>query len=549
MTFPAPSIKVLILGGAGEIGMNSLVIEKNHRLIMIDCGLAFPAEENLGVELKIPDFQWVIERAKNLDGIILTHGHEDHIGALPYLLKHIKPKIYATAFTLELVKEKLREHKLLKKSLLNQIYAGERIKIGEFDMEFIQTSHSIVDGVAVAIHTEQGIILHSGDFKIDPTPIDGKKMDLTTFSRLGEQGVLAFFSDSTNVEQEGYTPSEREVGKALLEIFQQAKGRVIVAVFASHIHRIQQVLDCAHQLKRKVLVYGRSIESTTKIAHRLGYLSYPPNLLVSLSQAQTIIPERLVILTTGSQAEPKSVLRKMASSAHPKLKIIPGDTVVLSSKLIPGNEKAIENMINDLYRLGAEVFYEKVSEIHCSGHAGKEELKLMLELVKPSYLVPIHGEYRHLVKHKELALEMGMKPEQCLVVENGSLIEFKNRKAQIKKSIELVPEFVDDGRREIPAQIVKQRAQMASQGAVFVSLSRNNEKSSFKLKLKTFGLVPEREYQGLIFEAQKKCGEKIKPLLELNASKEELEKAVKNSVKKFFKKRLGKNPAIIVNIF
>ena len=537
-------IRALILGGAGEIGMNCLLLQERKRIIMIDCGVAFPSRFLPGVDVLIPDFQWIEQRAHLLEGIVLTHGHEDHIGALPYFLKRVDVPVYGTRSTLGLIEEKLKEHRLKKAKLL-EIKAGEKRQIGGFDLEFIQTCHSVVDGVAVAWHSEQGIILHSGDFKLDPTPVDGKVMDLNALSRLGEQGVLAFFSDSTNVEQEGYTPSEQEVGKTLQEIFLQAKGRIIVSVFSSHIQRIQQVLDTAQKLKRKVLIYGKSIEASTRIAHQLGYLSYPSTLLVSLNQARAQSPDKIIILTTGSQAEPLSVLSRMAKQEHPHLKILPGDVVVLSSKFIPGNEIAIQELINQLYRLGAEVFYEKTSEIHCSGHAGQEELKIVLGLVRPKYLIPIHGEYRHLVKHKQLAIESGLKPEQCLVVEDGEMIEFENQHARIISRINLTPEYLNGSKKLVPQVVIQERLQMAEQGLVLVSLDAN--RSNPRIKLKTMGLLLEREAQELLFEAEEQSKNRLKFLLEKNSSKTEIEKSLKKYLKKFFKRHLGHTPVIIIN--
>ncbi len=537
-------IRALILGGAGEIGMNCLLLQEGKRLIMIDCGVGFPSQFLPGVDVIIPDFQWIEQRASRLQGVILTHGHEDHIGALPYFLKRVDVPVYGTRFTLGLVEEKLKEHRLKKAKLL-EIKAGEKRQIGGFDLEFIQTCHSVVDGVAIAWHSKQGIILHSGDFKLDPTPIDGKVMDLNALSRLGEQGVLAFFSDSTNVEQEGYTPSEQEVGKTLQEIFLQAKGRIIVSVFSSHIQRIQQVLDTAQKLKRKVLIYGKSIESTSRIAHQLGYLSYPPTLLVSLNQARALAPNKLLILTTGSQAEPLSVLTRMANNQHPHLKVLPGDVIVLSSKFIPGNEIAIQELINQLYRLGAEVYYEKTSEIHCSGHASQEELKIVLGLVRPKYLIPIHGEYRHLVKHKQLAIEAGMNPEQCLVVEDGDMIEFQNQQAEIISKITLIPEYLNGSRETVPQTIIQERLQMAEQGLVLVSLVL--DKAHPRIKLKTAGLILEREAQELLFQAEELCENRLKSLLEKNSSKEEIEKSLRKTLKKFFKKQLGHTPLVLIN--
>jgi len=545
------SLRVVILGGAGEIGLNCMVIEEKGELLMIDCGVAFPQDQVLGAELKIPDFSWVLERKQSLAGIVLTHGHEDHIGALPYLLKAVNCPVYGTSLTLGLVEERLREGKLAKKTRLVEVCAGERRKVGNFDLEFIQSSHSFADVVAIGLRTEQGILLHSGDFKLDPTPVDGKRMDLNALSRLGEEGVLAFFSDSTNVEQEGYTPSEREVGKALLEFFQQAKGRIIVALFASHIHRIQQVLDASQAVGRKVLIYGRSMEANTSIAEDLGYLSISGSVLAPLNKARNFPPEKLVVITTGSQGEPLSVLARMARGEHKSLKIFPGDTVILSSKFIPGNERAINRLIDDLYRKGAEVFYEKVSEIHCSGHASQEELKLALSLVRPKYLVPVHGEYRHLVKHKQLALRMGFKEEQCLVVEDGQVIEFYEREARLKERLNLEPISLDGNREGIPDTVLRERLRLAQSGVVFGSVGINREKRQrvSDAVLKFFGAVSEQEASYFLAIAKKGLEQKLDFLLkERSYSNSELEEELRKELRRLFKGQLGRRPRIFITV-
>ncbi len=543
------ALKLVFLGGAGEIGMNCLALERGGELLLVDCGVAFPSEQILGVELKIPDLRWVYSRKDRLIGVVLTHGHEDHIGAIPFLLRNADVPVYGTRLTLGLVKAKLEEYHLHKKPRLLPIAAGERRQIGSFDLEFIQTSHSIADVVAIAWRTEQGIILHSSDFKLDPTPVDGKRMDLNKLARLGEEGVLAFLSDSTNVEQEGYTPSEREVGKALFEIFKEAKGRIVVASFASHIHRIQQVVEAASALGRKVLIQGRSMEATSKIANELGYLSFPPTLLIPVQKARSVPPEKLVVITTGSQGEPLSVLSRMARGEHKQLKVIPGDTVVLSSKFIPGNEKAIQNLINDLYRRGAEVFYEKVSEIHCSGHASREELKLVISLVRPKYFIPVHGEYRHLVKHKQLALQMGVKEDRCLVVENGAVVEFDDGAGKVLERMALEPEFLDGNRARVPAHILKGRARLAQAGAIFLSVAIDRErKQVLELKLKTPGALEETENNGLLLEAKGKCEHRLKQLELDRTSAVEIEDQLLAELKRFFKAKFRRRPLVLVSV-
>jgi ribonuclease J len=544
-------LRVLVLGGAGEIGLNCFVFEQNGELLLIDCGIDFPEDPVLGVELMIPDLRWVIERKEKLAGIVLTHGHEDHIGGVPFLLREAEAPVFGTRLTLGLLQEKLREHKLLKRTRLEQVSAGERRKIGGFEVEFIQSSHSIADVVAIALRTEQGVVLHSGDFKLDPTPVDGRRMDLNALARLGEEGVLAFFSDSTNVEQAGYTPSEREVGKALFEIFKQAPGRIIVALFASHVHRIQQVADAADALGRKVLIQGRSMEANTRIAQDLGYLNIPSQLLVSLNQSKHQPSEQMVVITTGSQGEPLSALSRMVRGEHKQLKIAPGDTVIFSSKFIPGNERAIQNLINELYRQGAEVFYETVSEIHCSGHASQEELKFVLGLVRPKFFIPVHGEYRHLVKHKQLAVQNGLLPEQCLVVDDGALIEFSQGRARVIDKLELAPEFLDSSRNRVPASVLKERLKLAGAGAVFVdaAVNRLHRHRQGRVELKASGVTGEGAGEELMSEARLKCEEKMDGSLKSGKYlREELEEQLRTELRRFFKHRLARKPVLVISI-
>jgi ribonuclease J len=546
-----PPLRVLVLGGAGEIGLNCFVFEQNGELLIIDCGIDFPEDQVLGVELMIPDLRWVIERKERLAGIVLTHGHEDHIGGLPFLLREAEAPVFGTRLTLGLLQEKLREHKLLKRTRLEQVSAGERRKVGGFEVEFIQSSHSIADVVAIALRTEQGIVLHSGDFKLDPTPVDGKRMDLNALARLGEEGVLAFFSDSTNVEQAGYTPSEREVGKALFEIFEKAPDRIIIALFASHIHRIQQVVDAAQALGRKVLIQGRSMEANTRIAQELGYLHIPSSVLVSLGQSRNTAHDKLVVITTGSQGEPLSALSRMVRGEHKQLKIIPGDTVIFSSKFIPGNERAIQNMINELYRQGAEVFYETVSEIHCSGHASQEELKFVLSLVNPKFFIPVHGEYRHLVKHKQLAVQNGMKPENCLVVDDGTMIEFSEGRARVIDQLELEPEFLDSSRNRVPAMVLKERLKLAQAGVVFVDVAVNklHRQRQGRVQLQASGVTSEEKDDSLFAEARARCEERVDGLLKSGKySAEDMDEQLRTELKRFFKHRLARKPVLMISI-
>ena len=395
-------LSVIPLGGVEEIGLNMTVLEYGNDIIVIDAGLMFPEEDMLGVDFVIPEFSYLLANREKIKGIIITHGHEDHTGALPFLLKEIDIPVYGTPLTLGLVKEKLREHNLEKAQLVS-VRPRETVQLGVFSVEFVRVTHSIVDGVGLGIKTPRGLVVHTGDFKLDPTPVDGQLMDFHKFSEYGEQGTLLLLSDSTNAEKGGFTYSEKEVRRAFEDIFSQTTGRIIIATFASNIHRIQQAIDVAVKYGRKIILCGKSIVSNAQIALDLGYLSIPQNTWLTLEDLKNLEDNEVVIITTGSQGEPMSVMSRIATNEHKVIKIKEGDTVVFSAKMIPGNERSIGRIINHLFRQGANVVYEKVSEVHVSGHASKEELKLMLNLVRPKYFMPVHGEYRHLVYHSLLA--------------------------------------------------------------------------------------------------------------------------------------------------
>lgn len=469
-------VKFVALGGLGEIGLNIMAIECGEDIIVIDAGLMFPEDDMLGIDIVIPDFTYLRQNRQRLRALIITHGHEDHIGAIPFLLREFSMPIYGTSLTLALIREKLKEHGLLDRSQLVQVMARECITIGPFTIEFIQTCHSIPDSVGLAIRTPIGILIHSGDFKIDHTPVDGKKLDMAKFGTYGEEGVLALFSDSTNVEREGYTLSEKDVGATLKQIFQERTGRIIVAVFASNLHRIQQVIKLAKEFHRKVLLNGKSMLINVRIARELDYLDFPSEDEITLQDLPRTPDSEVLMLTTGSQGEPMSALTRMAFNDHRKLKVKPGDTIILSSKFIPGNEKTIQNIINHLYRLGAEVIHEQVQDIHVSGHAYREELKAMINIVRPRFFIPVHGEYRHLVKHRQLALAMGMLPDQCLLPVNGDVIIFSTNGAAIEERAETGRVFVDGkGVGDVGGLVLRDRRHLAEDGLVIVSLVINKE--------------------------------------------------------------------------
>ena len=417
-------LQIIPLGGIGEIGKNMFVIRYKDEIIVIDSGLAFPGDEMLGIDIVIPDITYLVENKDKILAIILTHGHEDHIGALPYVLQQINVPIYGTKLTLGLVQGKLREHHILANCELNMINPDEKLEIGSFKMEFFRTNHSIPDSVGIAIKTPVGTVVHTGDFKFDQTPVNADPTDYYKLARIGEKGVLVALSDSTNAERPGYTLSEKEVGASIMEIFRTAKQRIILATFASNVHRIQQVIDAACHYKRKVAVVGRSMVNVVAIAQELGYLNVCEGTLVDVDDLNAMPPEKACIITTGSQGEPMSALTRISMAEHRKVEIRHGDTVIIAATPIPGNEKLVSRTIDNLFRRGANVIYERISGIHVSGHASQEELKLMLNLLKPKYLIPIHGEYRHLIHHRKVAGKVGIPEENVFVSENGQVLEF-----------------------------------------------------------------------------------------------------------------------------
>ncbi|MEW6740749.1 MAG: ribonuclease J [Nitrospirota bacterium] len=463
-----PQLLIIPLGGLEEIGLNMTVFQCSDDLIIVDAGLMFPEEDMLGVDFVIPDFSYILENREKVRGIVLTHGHEDHTGALPFLLKEINVPVYGTPLTLALVKEKLREHNITDISLV-PIKPRDTINLGVFDIEFMRVTHSIVDGVGLGIKTPLGNIIHTGDFKLDPTPVDGELMDFHKFSEYGEKGTLLMLSDSTNAEKGGFTFSEKEVRRAFEDIFSKKKGRIIIATFASNIHRIQQVIDVALQYGRRIIMCGKSMVANSQIALDLGYLKMPENTWVRLENLKDLPDDKVVIITTGSQGEPMSVLSRIAIDEHKHIKIKEGDTVILSAKMIPGNERSIGRIINHLMRRGADVIYEKVSEIHVSGHASKEELKLMINLVRPKYFMPIHGEYRHLKYHAKLAEKSGIPHENIFVMEDGEILEITETGASKNGKINSGRIFIDGkGIGGVEDMVLRDRKRLAHDGIVIV---------------------------------------------------------------------------------
>src|ERR687895_501783 len=465
-------LRIIPLGGLGEFGLNMMLLEYSDSAIAIDCGLMFPGADLLGIDLVIPDVSYLIEKKDKLKAILLTHAHEDHVGALPFILNHFSVPIFGTRLTLGLINNKLREHDLDGTVETREITAGESWDLGPFKLEGIRVTHSLMDCLALAIQTPVGTIIHTGDFKIDNTPMEGAIFDFQRFAAYGEKGVLLLLSDSTNVERRGHTGSEREVGTNLEQIFQQSSGRVLVSTFASSIPRIQQVLEISERCDRRVVLSGRSMVRNSQVAADLGYLRIPRSFMTENDRWQDLSPDRVTFLTTGSQGEPLSVLHRVALDDHKTIKIQPGDNVILSSKFIPGNEKVISNLINHLYRRGAEVHYEKVSEIHVSGHASQEELKTMLQLTRPRYFVPIHGEYRHLVRHRQLAQDVGVPEQNCFILEDGDVLELTAQSARKVEPVQVGRVFVDGkGVGDVGDVVIRDRRHLSEDGMVLVVMA------------------------------------------------------------------------------
>ncbi|MCB2169476.1 MAG: ribonuclease J [Deltaproteobacteria bacterium] len=489
-------LKIIPLGGLGEIGLNMMVFEYRGTLFIVDCGLMFPEDYMLGVDFVIPDMDYIRTNREKVAAIVLTHAHEDHIGALPFLLRIVNAPVFGTPFTLGVVRNKLEEFGLAQSARLHEIQAGGRIKLGEFQLEFIRVRHSVVDGVGLAIETPLGAIIHTGDFKISHSNRDGMATDVNRFAMYGQKGTLALLSDSTNVEKEGYTISAEVIGAALARVTEGRKGRIIVALFASNITRIQQIVNIARSREKKIVFNGRSIEVSVKLAKALGYLQIPAEMEIDIDDIGYYPDDEIILVTTGSQGEPMSVLARMAAGTHKHIKIRKEDTIILSSKFIPGNERAIAGIINRLYRLGADVIYEKISEIHVSGHAFREELKLMINLTKPRYFIPIHGEYRHLTLHARLAQEVGIPSERILLAENGQVIEFDEKGGRLRERVGTGRVLIDGkGVGDVGRSVLKERRNLSEHGLVVVAMALDEDTGTV-----VYG--PEIFSRGFVFEME-----------------------------------------------
>src|SRR5438552_3767975 len=542
-------LKIIPLGGLGEFGLNMMLLECGGAAIAIDCGLMFPGADLLGIDLVIPDVSYLLENKQKLKGIVLTHAHEDHIDALPYILKHLSVPIFSTRLTLGLLDNKLREHHLEDTADIREITAGQLWELAPFQLEGIRVTHSLMDCLALAIETPVGTVIHTGDFKIDNTPMEGEMFDFQSFAAYGEKGVLLLLSDSTNVERPGYTPSEREVGTNLEQIMQRSTRKVLVSTFSSSIPRLQQVIDISERCGRRVVLSGRSMIRNGQVASELGYLRLPRNFMTESERWHDLPTDQLTFLTTGSQGEPLSVLHRVALDDHKTIKIEPGDTVILSSKFIPGNEKTISNLINHLYRRGAEVHYEKVSEIHVSGHASQEELKTMLQLTRPRYFVPIHGEYRHLVRHRRLAQEVGVPEANCFILEDGDVLELTSNSAQKTTPIQVGKVFVDGkGVGDVGDIVIRDRRHLSEDGMgrVVMAIHQQSGELAAGPDLISRGFMRAEESEEVLEHAKRVVLETLASMnRETRTDPAELKEEVRKALRRFFRKKLERHPVVL----
>ncbi len=543
-------LEIIPLGGVGEFGMNCMAVRYGDDMIVIDAGMGFPEESVYGVDVSVPDFDFLEEYREQLSAIVLTHGHEDHLGALPYILKKFNVPVYASHFTAGLADRKLDEHDLLENVLVHRVVPRQVVEIGVFKVEFIRVSHSLVDCFSLAIRTPVGTIIHTGDYKVDETPVIGEPIDLRTLRSYGQEGVLALLSDSTNATVPGRTPSERAVIPAFEEIFEEAEGRIFVAAFASSIHRIQIVLDVAHQFERKVCVLGRSMQKNVEIAEELGYLDIPDGLLVSVSDTKSMDDDEIVFLVTGSQGESRAALAQMSTQVYKGLTIEEGDTVVLSARIIPGNERAISRMIGHLYKKGANIIEEKRRLIHVSGHASQEDIRIMTEAVRPKYLIPIHGEYRMLFRHKEFVKNhLNFPEDRIILIENGDVLETDGERAAVVDKRDVGRTFIDEtGFEEIDSETVRERRQIAYDGVITLVLTIDEETGELAgpPEIAARGVIGMESSNGFIKEAQRvvtEAVEKAKPAERKDVSL--LKEHVRVELKRFIQKQNGARPVIL----
>lgn len=541
-------LKIIPLGGLHEIGKNMTALEYGGEMIIIDCGMSFPDDEMFGIDVVIPDYTYLEETKAKIRGVLITHGHEDHIGGVPFLLEKVNVPIYGTPLPLGLIQNKLDERGM--KGRLKKIRAGQKIKLGCFNIEVIRTTHSIADAVCLSIDTPVGRIFHTGDFKIDYTPVDGEPIDLARFAEIGRKGVLLLMSDSTNAVRPGYTKSEKLVGETLEEIFRNSKKRIIIATFSSNVHRIQKIIDLAKDNRRKVAVSGRSMEKVVALAQELGYLKVPAGTLVDIRETKNFSDKQLVIITTGSQGEPMSALSRMATNDHKNIEIKRGDRIILSSTPIPGNEKLVSNIVNLLFEKGAEVIYSDIAETHVSGHACQEELKLILSLIKPKYFMPVHGEYRHLKAHADIALGLGIPKDNIFLLENGDALEFEQKRAQVKKEQAPAGEVLVDGLGvgDVGSIVLRDRKLLSESGLIIVvaSVDRVTKRVVSGPDIISRGFVYVRENEDLLASAQSVAVRSLERC-ESSGIKDwnNMKNAVRDDLRRFITDRTGRRPVIL----
>ncbi|MDR2163834.1 MAG: ribonuclease J [Clostridiales Family XIII bacterium] len=543
-----PVLRVIPLGGLNEIGKNMTAFEYGDSIIIVDCGMSFPEDEMFGIDVVIPDFAYIEENRHKVKGLVITHGHEDHIGGVPYLLKRVDVPVYATGLALGLIKSKIDEHGI--KAKLKRIEAGHKLTLGDFKVEAIHMTHSIADSLSLAIQTPLGVIYHSGDFKVDYTPVGNFPIDLPRLAELGGKGVLLMLSDSTNANRKGHTKSEKHLNTIMENIFSESTGRIIVATFASNVHRVQTIIDTAVKFRRKVALSGRSMDKIMKLAMEMGYVNMPDGVLVDLNATQKIPDKKLVIVTTGSQGEPMSALTRMAMGEHRQISIRKGDRIILSSTPIPGNEKTVSNIVNLLLAKGAEVTYSEIADIHVSGHACEDELKLLLSLIRPKYFMPVHGEVRHLYRHADIAKEMGISGKDIFILDNGKVLEVSESKAEItKERIDSDPVFVDGlGVGDISTVVLRDRKLLSESGLIIVVATTDPDTGNIVSgpEIFTRGFVYVKENEGMIDELRGVVSDKF---AELRRSKARgysaIKKEISSELKRYIYKKTGRSPVIL----
>ncbi|WP_017209348.1 ribonuclease J [Clostridium beijerinckii] len=542
-------VKIIPLGGLGEIGKNLTVFEYEDEIVIIDCGMSFPDEELLGIDLVLPDITYLLRNKHKIKGFFITHGHEDHIGGLPYVLKQINVPIYATKLTLGLIESKLEEHNILSDCTLNMVKPGDIIETGNFNIEFIRTNHSIADSVSIALHTPIGIIVHTGDFKIDFTPIDGEIIDLQRYAQLGKKGVLLLMADSTNATRSGYTMSEKTVGETLNNLFIKADGRVIVATFASSIHRVQQIANASIKNGRKIAFSGRSMEKISEVAMSLGYLFIPEEMIIDLNDVKKYPDNKVTIITTGSQGEPMAALTRIAAGNHRSIQLEKGDTVIISSTPIPGNKKAVSSVVDDLTEKGAKVIYEAIEDIHVSGHACEQELRLIQALLKPKFFVPVHGEYRHLLSHSKIAENMGINKSNIFILEIGDVLELARNKAEITNKVPAGRVLIDGlGVGDVGNIVLRDRKNLAKDGiiTVVIVINRENRTLISGPDIITRGFVYARDSEDLIREIRRIVFKSVERCLDNDVTGwSEIKDAIRKEVNTYVYTKMKRKPMVL----